>query len=116
MIDILARTNSSLSNLRKSLPQSFSTPEIRIECYDEEKFKIVETLKNKLEKDGIEFNNVDGIRCDSEIGWWLIRASNTQAVLVARCEADSPENLKKLKNTICQQLIMLNIKIPQELL
>ena len=97
------------------MPQIFSTPEIRIECDEERKFKIVEELKENLKKSGLKFNDVDGIRITSDAGWWLIRASNTQSVLVARCEANSEENLKKLKENLRQNLKFCEVKIPEEL-
>lgn len=103
--------NKKLSNLRKSLPQTFSTPEIRIDVKEEEKFLIVEKLKEELAKNNIEFNDVDGIRADSDLGWWLLRASNTQSCLVARCEANSNQDLEKLKEILKNNLNSLNVKI-----
>lgn len=116
IINILVKSGKKLSDLRKELPKTFSTPEIRIEVLEEKKFAIIEALKEKMQKDNVEFNDVDGIRCTQEIGWWLIRASNTQAVLVARCEADSEENLQKLKAGLQELLKFCEVKIPQELL
>jgi phosphomannomutase len=115
LIDIVFKSPYSLSYLRKELPKTFSTPEIRIECAEERKFKIVEELKENLKKSGLEFNDIDGIRVTSKLGWWLIRASNTQSVLVARCEANSKENLEKLKSEVRQHLDFCKVKIPQEL-
>lgn len=114
-INILEKSGKKLSDLRKSLPQTFSTAEIRIEVLEEKKFAIVEELKNKLQKIGVEFNDVDGIRATNDKGWWLIRASNTQAVLVARCEAGSPQDLKELKKNLRDNLEFLGIKIPDDL-
>lgn len=116
LINIVAKTNKSLSDLRKELPQTFSTAEIRIECSEERKFKIVEELKSNLAKKGDNFNDIDGVRANLDIGWWLIRASNTQSVLVARCEADSLENLAQLKAKLKENLEFCQVKIPQELL
>lgn len=115
IINIVSALPHSLSHLRKSLPQVFSTPEIRIECDEERKFKIVDELKENLKKSDLKFNDVDGIRITSEAGWWLIRASNTQSVLVARCEATSEKNLEKLKENLRQNLKFCKVKIPQEL-
>jgi phosphomannomutase len=115
LINIVEKSPFSLGALKKALPQTFSTPEIRIECSDEKKFQIVEDLKISLKKSGINFDETDGIRASSELGWWLIRASNTQAVLVARCESDSPQNLEKLKENLRQNLIFCGLKIPPEL-
>jgi phosphomannomutase len=115
IINIVAQSPYSMSGLRKSLPKTFATPEIRVECSDETKFKIVEDLKNNLKNSGVEFNDVDGIRATTSAGWWLIRASNTQPVLVARCEGNSPENLQKLKENLRKNLEFCRVEIPQEL-
>jgi len=115
IIDIVSKSPYSLAHLRKSLPQTFSTPEIRIECFDEKKFKIIEELKINLKNSGLKFDDIDGIRATSETGWWLIRASNTQPILVARCEANSEENLAKLKSDVRKNLEFCQVKIPSEL-
>jgi len=96
MIDILIKDGRKLSDIRKSLPQTFSTPEIRIDSEDDKKFDIVKKLQLDLKNKNIEFNDIDGVRVNNDLGWWLIRASNTQPILVARCEANSQENLNKL--------------------
>ncbi len=116
IINIVAKSKKPLSVLRKSLPQTFSTPEIRIECDEEKKFQIVEDLKKNLKKSGIDFNDVDGIRATIGNGWWLVRASNTQSVLVARCEADSKKNLEELKSNVRKNLEFSKVQIPEELL
>lgn len=115
IIDIVAKSPYSLSYLRKSLPKTFSTAEIRIECSEERKFKIVDELKENLNKTGLQFNDIDGIRVTTESGWWLLRASNTQSVLVARCEANSKENLEKLKENVRKNLEFCAVEIPEEL-
>jgi phosphomannomutase len=115
LINIVEKSAFSLGALKKSLPQTFSTPEIRIECSDEKKFQIVEDLKISLKKSDINFDETDGIRASSDLGWWLIRASNTQAVLVARCESNSLQNLEKLKENLRQNLTFCGLKIPPEL-
>lgn len=116
MINILENSNKSLADLRKSLPQTFTTPEVKIECSDEEKFKIVNSLKENLRNAGVEFNDIDGVRASTSEGWWLVRASNTQPVLVARCEANSAKNLEKMKANIRNNLASFSLQIPQELL
>jgi phosphomannomutase len=116
LIDIVETSKFSLASLRKSLPKTFSTPEIRIECSEENKFKIVEELKENLRKSKVEFDDIDGVRATSKLGWWLIRASNTQSVLVARCEANSENHLHKIKGELRKNLEFCKVKIPQELL
>jgi phosphomannomutase len=115
IINIVYNSNQSLAEMRKSLPKTFSTPEVRIECSDERKFKVIEQLKDNLHKTGLKFNDVDGVRAQDEKGWWLIRASNTQPVLVARCEAGSLENLEEMKKNLRDNLKFSLIEIPQEL-
>ena len=115
LINILQTSEISLADIRKSLPKTFSTAEIRIECSEEEKFQIVDAIKDSLRKSGTKFSDIDGIRATSDKGWWLIRASNTQSVLVARCEANSPENLADLKAQVRKNLEGFEVKIPQEL-
>ncbi len=115
IINIVAQSSHKLSDLRKALPQTFSTPEIRVESEDEKKFVIVDELKNKLKNSGLNVNDVDGVRVTTSKGWWLIRASNTQPVLVARCEAGSAQNLEELKSDLRGYLKDCGVKIPQEL-
>lgn len=115
IINIVEQSEVSLSTLRKALPQTFSTPEIRIECSEERKFQIVNELKASLKKNGVIFNDVDGIRATEESGWWLIRASNTQSVLVARAESNSEKGLAELKNNLKKQLESCKVTLPTEL-
>jgi phosphomannomutase len=96
----MAGTNEKLSTLRKRLPQTHATPEMRIDCADERKFSVMDEVKKQLEKNGTKFSGVDGVRVMSEDGWWLLRASNTQAVLVARCESHSVDGLERLQQNL----------------
>ena len=95
-----------LSELLADLPKTFVTPEIRVECPEEKKFKVPEILKERLLSDK-EINThikdiitIDGIRVVFEHGWGLVRASNTQPVLVLRFEADKEEFLNLYKSKI----------------
>ncbi|MFT5703614.1 MAG: phosphomannomutase [Rickettsiales bacterium] len=116
IINIILESGKSLSEIKKSLPKTFSTTEIRIDCTEEEKFKIIETIQKQLKEKGVEFNDIDGIRVQNLNGWWLLRASNTSAVLVARCEALTLENLNNLKKDLRSHLSLNEVSIPQELL
>ncbi|MFT6332425.1 MAG: phosphomannomutase [Lentimonas sp.] len=109
VINILLKSGKSLSQLRKELPQTFSTPEIRVDCDEEKKFSIVSEIAEELRVKGVKFNDVDGVRVQSNEGWWLVRASNTSACLVARCEALNAENLTKLKEDLNSYLTPHNI-------
>jgi phosphomannomutase len=68
-------------------------------------------LQQKLKKQNIAFNDVDGIRVDNNDGWWLLRASNTQPVIVARCESNSIEGLDRLKSNLSLMISEFNLKI-----
>ena len=86
---------------------------MRFDCPDERKFHVIEEIKGRLnEIRGINVQDIDGVRVETENGWWLLRASNTQAVLVARCEAANEESLSILKNQVRRQLAASNIDIP----
>lgn len=115
MINIVFALKENLSLAKRSMGKTFSTPEIRVNCSEERKFAIVDELKANLKANNIEFNDVDGVRVNVENGWWLIRASNTQAVLVARCEASSNKFLKELKANLKKQLEFCKVEIPKEL-
>ena len=115
IINILIESGKKLSDLRKSLPKTFSTPEIRISCADNIKFNIIDKIKDDLDKSGLKYNDVDGIRFIKDNDWWLLRASNTQPALVARCESVNPENLAILKQELVNILTKFDIIVPQEL-
>ena len=65
--------------MRDGLPQLVNTPELRFDCPDARKFKVVEEVKARLQKAGAKVNDIDGVRVSTADGWWLLRASNTQA-------------------------------------
>lgn len=113
LINIAATSKQSITELRKTLPKAFSTPEIRIDCSDDKKFKLIADLAAQMKQEGLIFNDIDGIRMSNENGWWLIRASNTQSALVARCEGNSPENLNKLKENLRQKLKFSGLEVPE---
>jgi phosphomannomutase len=104
LLRAVVRSGKSLAELRDALPALVNTPEIRIACPDERKFAVVQALSDDLRKEGADFNDIDGIRIKKHGGWWLLRASNTQAVLVARAEAPDESALKALKADIAERL------------
>ena len=99
VLEILSKTDKSLSELLSDLPETFSTPELRIDCSDEAKFEIVQKIADEFAETN-EVITIDGARILFENGWGLVRASNTQAILVLRFEADSEENLKKIREIV----------------
>ena len=78
-----------VSSLTAHLPNTFTTPEIREDCPDDVKFALVEAAARILEERGVEFSTIDGLRVNFPGGWGLLRASNTQPVLVMRFEAET---------------------------
>jgi phosphomannomutase/phosphoglucomutase len=99
MLEILSNTDKTLSELLSDLPETFSTPELRVECTEEQKFAVVERIAEEFARTN-EVITIDGARIIFEHGWGLVRASNTQAILVLRFEADSAENLTKIRETV----------------
>jgi phosphomannomutase/phosphoglucomutase len=91
----LAGAQQTLSQLRQSLPQYVNSPEIRITCSDEAKFRIVEEVGSRLER-VYPVVKIDGVRATIGKGWGLLRASNTQPVLVLRFEASSEPELQEI--------------------
>lgn len=112
LLGLLARCPEKLSDLRKLLPQRINTPEIRFECDDTRKFAVIEEIKKRLQAKGAQFSDVDGVRVTTKDGWWLLRASNTQAMLVARCEAENEHGLERLQKELRAELETSKIEIP----
>jgi phosphomannomutase len=115
ILDILTRTGQTLSDFMDSLPAVVNTPEIRFPCPEERKFKVAEEVKQRLADSNAEVIDIDGVRVNTEDGWWLLRASNTQDVLVARCEARDEAGLKRLKDLLRDQLKQSGIDVPADL-
>jgi phosphomannomutase len=96
------------------MPVMVNTPELRFPCADDRKFAVVDEVKARLSKAGAQVSDIDGVRVKEPGGWWLLRASNTQAVLVARAEADSPDRLEQLKASLAAQLKQSGLALPAE--
>ncbi len=99
VLEILSKTDKTLSELLSDLPETFSTPELRVDCSDERKFEIVRKIAEEFSQTN-EVITIDGARILFKNGWGLVRASNTQAILVLRFEADSEENLQEIRETV----------------
>lgn len=96
LLNYIQNLQGSFSDLVAQLPKTYSTPEIRLECSEEKKFKIIDDLKQRLKEKGISFNSLDGLRVADSKGWWLVRASNTQNALIIRAEGDTEEELVRI--------------------
>jgi len=113
LLNILGHSDQNLDQMRDALPQMVNTPEVRFDCPDERKFSLVEEVKARLAADpAIKVNTIDGVRVDTDDGWWLLRASNTQPVLVVRCESDSDAGLDRLKALVVEQLALSGMDAP----
>lgn len=114
LLGILARSDKTLAEWLDTLPMWHNTPEIRFACDEERKFVIIDEVKAKLEAEGAEFVAVDGVRVMTDDGWWLLRASNTQAVLGARAESSSKEGLARLKQQLTDALAASDVLLPDD--
>lgn len=111
-LGIVARMDGPLSAVREALPHVLNTPEVRFDCDDRRKFTVIEEVADRLRAEGAKVSEIDGVRVQTQDGWWLLRASNTQAVLVARCEAKDEAGLERLKATVVQQLEASGLPAP----
>ncbi|MDB5718737.1 MAG: phosphomannomutase, partial [Sphingomonas bacterium] len=94
----------SLTALKDAMPVMVNTPEMRFQSSDDRKSQVVEEVLARLEAEGADVNKTDGARVNTPEGWWLLRASNTQDVLVARAEAKDQAGLDRLLAMINDQL------------
>jgi phosphomannomutase/phosphoglucomutase len=101
LLEILSRSDKKLSHMLSDLPQTYYTPEIRIYVSDQVKFKIVEEVKKELSQK-YPIIDIDGVRAKYPKGWGLVRASNTQEVLVLRFEAETKDDLEAIKKDVEQ--------------
>jgi phosphomannomutase len=111
-LGIVARRIAPLSAFRAALPKLVNTPELRFDCPDTRKFEVVAEVAARLKSAGADVADIDGVRVNTPDGWWLLRASNTQAVLVARAEAGSAEGLDRLKAALSAQLAASGLAAP----
>ena len=99
ILEIVSRSDSSLHEMLRDVPQTFATPEIRIECSDARKFDLVEQVLAHY-RPTHDLVDIDGARIQFEGGWGLVRASNTQPILVLRFEADSEQRLQSIRGEV----------------
>lgn len=104
LIQALHVIGKSLTQMKDEMPVLVNTPEMRFQVDESRKFAIVDEVLDRLEAAGADVNRTDGARVNTPDGWWLLRASNTQDVLVARAESHSQEGLDRLVGQIDAQL------------
>ncbi|MFP4571328.1 MAG: phosphomannomutase/phosphoglucomutase [Desulfobacterales bacterium] len=99
LLEILSTTGKTMNELLHGVPETYTTPEIRVDCQDDVKFRVVEEAKKILSKK-YEVIDIDGVRIVFDDGWGLVRASNTQPALVMRFEALSPERRDEIRKIV----------------
>jgi len=108
LLRYVASSGKTLAQLVDSIPSYFSTPELRLACPEERKFAVVEELRREF-AGRYDVIDIDGVRVEFGDGWGLVRASNTQPVLVVRFEARTPERLEEIRETFMAPLRRLGV-------
>jgi phosphomannomutase len=104
LIRASSKLGKSVTQLRSEMPEMINTPEMRFQVDENRKFAVIDEVLARLSAEGADVNDTDGARVNTADGWWLLRASNTQDVLVARAEASSEAGLERLMAQIDAQL------------
>jgi phosphomannomutase len=110
LIEAVSVSGKSLTQIKDEMPQSVATPEMRFRVDEVRKFAIVEEVRERLSGDSSRVDWTDGVRVSTDDGWWLLRASNTQDVLVARAEAADQDGLDRLVAQIDDQLAQSGVQ------
>ena len=110
LIAAAARLGRSVTELRSAMPGMINTPEMRFQVDESRKFAAIAEVEARLADSPAEVDGTDGVRVTTDDGWWLLRASNTQDVLVARAESDSEEGLARLMAQIDEQLALSGLE------
>ena len=117
LMSLVSNSDEPLSALRNRLPSVINTPEVRFQVDETRKFAVVEEIRSRMQAEEagnpeLDVNDIDGIRVQTPDGWWLLRASNTQDVLVARAESQSDDGLERLKAQLVGQLEQSGLEGP----
>jgi phosphomannomutase len=104
LIEAVSQSGQSLTAIMDAMPKSVATPELRFPVDEVRKFTIIDEVRDRLSADGAKVDATDGVRVSTADGWWLLRASNTQDVLVARAEAKDEAGVERLIAQIDDQL------------
>jgi phosphomannomutase len=110
LIEAVSASGKSLTELKDAMPQAVATPELRFQVDEVRKFAIVDEVRDRLSADAAKVDATDGVRVSTSDGWWLLRASNTQDVLVARAEAKDEAGVERLVAQIDEQLAKSGVK------
>jgi phosphomannomutase/phosphoglucomutase len=114
LLEILAADERGVQEVFSSLPNSFSTPELKVEMHEGENHDFVAEFQRVARFADAKITTIDGLRADFADGWGLVRASNTTPILVIRFDADSEEALQRIKDAFKQQLLAIHdqLKLP----
>ena len=112
LLGLLGRLDEPLSALRRRLPATMNTPETRFPVDEVRKFAVIDEIAARLAAEGADVFALDGVRVSTADGWWLLRASNTQDVLVARAESETADGLERLKQQIVHHLSASGVNAP----
>jgi phosphomannomutase len=110
LIEAISTSGHSLTELMDAMPKTAATPEMRFQVDEVRKFAIVDEVRDRLAADRAEVDSTDGVRVSTRDGWWLLRASNTQDVLVGRAEANDEAGLDRLVAQIDDQLAKSGVR------
>ena len=112
VLAMVARSGKRFADLVSTLPTFVSTPELRIHCAEERKFAVVAELLERMRAAGAKVSDIDGVRVTTAGGWWLVRASNTEAALVARAEGRDERALDSIKQLLADELRKSGVSLP----
>ncbi|MBS28439.1 MAG: phosphomannomutase [Alphaproteobacteria bacterium] len=115
LLSLLERQGMTLAQMRDRLPAVCNTPELRFSCSEDRKLQVITEVEARLSDASADVSGIDGVRVNTADGWWLLRASNTQDVLVARCESHYESGLARLKQDLSEQLTQSGIEAPEGL-
>lgn len=104
LIEAVSKIGKSVTQMRSEMPAMVNTPEMRFQVDESRKFAVIDEVLARLKAEGAQVNDTDGARVNTPDGWWLLRASNTQDVLVARAESNDQAGLDRLMAMIDAQL------------
>ena len=110
LIEAVSRSGRSLTEIMDAMPKTTATPEMRFSVDERRKFAIVDEVRDRLASEGAKVDATDGVRVSTPDGWWLLRASNTQDVLVARAEAEDEAGVERLVAQIDDQLAKSDVR------